>query len=251
MLGELHSEGQTILLTTHYMEEADRLCERVAIMDHGRILALDTPAALKQSVGADTVVTVSTVGDPAKLAELLAAEVAGVARTRLVAGGVQLHVKGNDRLVPRIVLPLSVAASTWSTCRFPSLAWRPCSSTSPARSCGTDGHVHGLAAEPADAPRAVRRIGGGPTRSVAAASWTALGALMLRDLVVLRKHVWEFVLRTLIQPFLLVLRLPVRVSQDRAEHRRARQVAQSAFATSWCREWSGSRSCSRASSRSP
>ena len=48
-----------------------------------------------------------------------------------------------------------------------------------------------------------RRIGGGPTRSVAAASWTALGALMLRDLVVLRKHFWEFVLRTIIQPFLL------------------------------------------------
>ena len=48
-----------------------------------------------------------------------------------------------------------------------------------------------------------RRIGGGPTRSVAAASWTALGALMLRDLVVLRKHWWEFVLRTIIQPFLL------------------------------------------------
>ena len=47
-----------------------------------------------------------------------------------------------------------------------------------------------------------RRIGGGPTRSVAAASWTALGALMLRDLVVLRKHLWEFVLRTIIQPFL-------------------------------------------------
>ena len=48
-----------------------------------------------------------------------------------------------------------------------------------------------------------QRIGGGPTRSVAAASWTALGALMLRDLVVLRKHLWEFVLRTVIQPFLL------------------------------------------------
>ena len=47
------------------------------------------------------------------------------------------------------------------------------------------------------------RIGGGPTRSVAATSWTALGALMLRDLVVLRKHLWEFVLRTIIQPFLL------------------------------------------------
>ena len=48
-----------------------------------------------------------------------------------------------------------------------------------------------------------RTIGGGPTRSVAAASWTALGALMLRDLVVLRKHLPEFVLRTIIQPFLL------------------------------------------------
>jgi len=46
-------------------------------------------------------------------------------------------------------------------------------------------------------------IGGGPTRSVAAASSTALGALLLRDLVVLRKHKWEFVVRTLIQPFLL------------------------------------------------
>jgi len=48
-----------------------------------------------------------------------------------------------------------------------------------------------------------QRIGGGPTRSVAAASRAALGALLLRDLVVLRKHLWEFILRTLIQPFLL------------------------------------------------
>ena len=51
LLGELNRDGQTILLTTHYMEEADKLCGRVAIMDKGRILALDTPAALKQSVG--------------------------------------------------------------------------------------------------------------------------------------------------------------------------------------------------------
>jgi ABC-2 type transport system permease protein len=56
---------------------------------------------------------------------------------------------------------------------------------------------------PPSASAVTRRIGGGPTRSVAAASWTALGALMLRDLVVLRKHFWEFVLRTIIQPFLL------------------------------------------------
>jgi ABC-2 type transport system permease protein len=48
-----------------------------------------------------------------------------------------------------------------------------------------------------------RKIGGGPTRSVVAASWTALGALLLRDLVVLRKQLGIFILRTLIQPFLL------------------------------------------------
>ncbi len=103
LLGELHRAGQTILLTTHYMEEADRLCDRVAIMDHGKILALDTPAALKQSIGADTVVTVKAAGDAASLAEALERDVTGVTRARIIDGGVQLHVQGNERLVPRVV----------------------------------------------------------------------------------------------------------------------------------------------------
>ncbi len=50
MLKELNAKGQTILLTTHYMEEADQLCERAAIIDHGKLLALDSPAQLKRSV---------------------------------------------------------------------------------------------------------------------------------------------------------------------------------------------------------
>jgi ABC-2 type transport system ATP-binding protein len=104
LLGELHDEGQTILLTTHYMEEADRLCQRVAIMDHGRILALDTPAALKESIGADTIVTVKTTGDPGRLAELLGRDVEGVTRTRVAGDRVELHMQAGDRLVPRIVL---------------------------------------------------------------------------------------------------------------------------------------------------
>jgi ABC-2 type transport system ATP-binding protein len=103
LLGELHRAGQTILLTTHYMEEADRLCDRVAIMDHGKILALDTPAALKQSIGADTVVTVKATGDAASLAEALERDVNGVTRTRVTDGGIQLHVQGTERLVPRVV----------------------------------------------------------------------------------------------------------------------------------------------------
>jgi ABC-2 type transport system ATP-binding protein len=103
ILGELNREGQTILLTTHYMEEADKLCGRVAIMDHGKILALDTPAELKRSVGADTIVTVRAEGDMRALGERLAAEIDGVTRTRTMDGGVELHVKGAQRLVPRIV----------------------------------------------------------------------------------------------------------------------------------------------------
>jgi len=103
LLGELNGEGQTILLTTHYMEEADRLCDRVAIMDHGRILALDTPAALKQSVDADTVITVKTTGAADDLAELLGRELTGITGSRRVEGGVQLHVQGGRGLVPQIV----------------------------------------------------------------------------------------------------------------------------------------------------
>jgi len=104
ILGELNRQGQTILLTTHYMEEADQLCDRVAIMDHGRILALDTPGALKRGIGADTVVTVRGSGSPEALADTLSREVAGVRRTRLTDGAVQLDVSGSERLVPQIVL---------------------------------------------------------------------------------------------------------------------------------------------------
>jgi ABC-2 type transport system ATP-binding protein len=103
VLRELHQQGQTILLTTHYMEEADLLCDRVAIMDHGRILALDTPAGLKRSVGVDTIVTVKASGDLAKLAEHLEAAVGGVSRTRVTDAGLELHVRGVDRLLARTV----------------------------------------------------------------------------------------------------------------------------------------------------
>ena len=103
LLRDLNTQGQTIMLTTHYMEEADQLCDRVAIMDHGRILALDTPAELKRGVEADTIVTVKSDGDPEALAAAFTRRVEGVARTRTIPGGVELHVKGADRLVPRVV----------------------------------------------------------------------------------------------------------------------------------------------------
>jgi len=103
ILRGLNAEGQTIMLTTHYMEEADQLCGRVAIMDRGRILALDTPAALKQEVHADTIVAVTAAGDPGQLARVLTERVPGVTRTRPIQGGVELHVMGKDRLLPTVV----------------------------------------------------------------------------------------------------------------------------------------------------
>jgi ABC-2 type transport system ATP-binding protein len=103
ILKELHGQGQTILLTTHYMEEADQLCERVAIMDHGKILALDTPKGLKSSLGAETVVTVTASGDLAQLAALLAREVDGVVDTRRMDGTVLLHVAGASGVLPQVV----------------------------------------------------------------------------------------------------------------------------------------------------
>jgi len=54
---ELKRQGRTVLLTTHYMEEADQLCDRIAIIDHGQIVALDTPAALKRRIRAEEVVS--------------------------------------------------------------------------------------------------------------------------------------------------------------------------------------------------
>jgi ABC-2 type transport system ATP-binding protein len=99
---ELHREGQTVLLTTHYMEEADQLCERVAIMDGGRILALDSPASLKRTVGADTVVAVQADGDPDALATTLRGLEA--ATDVLVADGVvRVYVAGADGVLPRVI----------------------------------------------------------------------------------------------------------------------------------------------------
>src|SRR5918911_4137924 len=76
MLLELHAKGQTIFLTTHYMEEADQLCQRIAIMDKGKLLALDAPGKLKASVPGGYLIELRTRaanGDGDALAGLLRA----------------------------------------------------------------------------------------------------------------------------------------------------------------------------------
>jgi ABC-2 type transport system ATP-binding protein len=97
----LNDAGVTVVLTTHYMEEADALCDRIAIVDDGNIVALDTPAALKSGLGGDTV-TVETADDPAGLVERLRAEpwVDGV---EVTTEGVTVTLAGSGTRIPAVV----------------------------------------------------------------------------------------------------------------------------------------------------
>ena len=103
ILGELHTGGQTVLLTTHNMDEAESLCDRIGIMDHGTILALDTPARLKETIGADTIVTITADGDLEQLAAHLRHDVDGVDSAAVRKGTVQLAMRGADRLLLRVI----------------------------------------------------------------------------------------------------------------------------------------------------
>jgi len=102
ILEGLNNDGQTILLTTHYMEEADHLCDRVAIMDHGTLLALDTPTALKNGTGVDTIVTIKATGDLEAFATALMG-IEGATSTRSIDKGLALHAANTERLLARVI----------------------------------------------------------------------------------------------------------------------------------------------------
>jgi ABC-2 type transport system ATP-binding protein len=77
------AQGLTVVLTTHYLDEADQLCDRIAIVDRGRLVALDTPLRLKAGIPGESVVDVAFAGAPAGWADRLA----GLAAARQVSGG--------------------------------------------------------------------------------------------------------------------------------------------------------------------
>jgi ABC-2 type transport system ATP-binding protein len=109
LVDQLKQAGRTIILTTHYMEEAERLCDRVAIMDHGRILALGTPQQLIASIGGEHIVefaftTRENKSSSADIARLTA--IPGVHSHRSVAGLHQLSVRELHTAVPRIFAEL-------------------------------------------------------------------------------------------------------------------------------------------------
>jgi ABC-2 type transport system ATP-binding protein len=106
LVDELKQSGRTIILTTHYMDEAQRLCDRVGIMDHGKIIALGTPQQLIATVGGEDIVEFA-VGEQASVDSSALLAIDGVHSHRVDAGLHQLSVSELHKVVTRIFAALA------------------------------------------------------------------------------------------------------------------------------------------------
>ena len=103
VLRALHAEGRTIVMTTHYMEEADQLCDRVAIVDQGKLLALDTPQALKARAPGGTLVEL-TLNDDAAPVVAQAECVVGVSRAESRGRVLRVYAERGGAAIPPLLL---------------------------------------------------------------------------------------------------------------------------------------------------
>src|SRR5690349_10742901 len=104
----LRAEGMTVFITTHYLDEADALCDRIAIIDHGEIVAEGTPADLKREISGDVVTVV--VGDEAERAgELLGKQPFANGVEVREDNEVRLNVDAGDSAIPQIMRALDGA----------------------------------------------------------------------------------------------------------------------------------------------
>ncbi len=102
MIKKLQADGVSILLTTHHMEEADYLCDRVAIMNNGKIIALDSPAVLKRSIGKLEVIEVKATGIPSALLVRLR-KLRGVKEVARTSKGLRLLTPTADSILGQVV----------------------------------------------------------------------------------------------------------------------------------------------------
>src|SRR5688500_12125680 len=102
IIGEFRARGGTVVLTTHYMEEAERLCDRVAIVDHGRVIAEGSPAALVASLGAEHVVDFALNGAGGVEDEALLA-LPGVTAVKAAAARTRLTVTRAHEAMPALM----------------------------------------------------------------------------------------------------------------------------------------------------
>jgi ABC-2 type transport system ATP-binding protein len=107
-----NARGKTILLTTHNMEEADGLCQRLAIVDHGKVIALGTPQELKQSIPGGFVVRIHLTDTPTALIDTIR-ELDGVSEVRTpTEGQLDIYADRGGSLVPAVVTAASNAGAT-------------------------------------------------------------------------------------------------------------------------------------------
>jgi ABC-2 type transport system ATP-binding protein len=95
--------GGTVLLTTHYMEEAAQLCDRVGIVDHGRMIALGTPAELVRSLGADHVIDIEAEALGSRIAKEQLLAIPGVQQCELAPASLQLTVQSLHGALPALM----------------------------------------------------------------------------------------------------------------------------------------------------
>jgi ABC-2 type transport system ATP-binding protein len=105
---KMHDRGVTVFLTTHYLDEADALCDRVAIIDYGRIVAEGTPEELKRAVAGD-VVTLTVAGEQERAYDLIK-EQDFVREAKLEDGSVHLYVDRGELAMPAILRILEAAS---------------------------------------------------------------------------------------------------------------------------------------------
>ena len=109
----MHEHGTTVFLTTHYLDEADALCDRVAIIDYGKIVAEGTPEELKRAIAGD-VVTFSVAGDQRQALDVVK-EQDFVREARLEEGSVHLYVDRGEVAMPAILRLLDRAGLQLTT----------------------------------------------------------------------------------------------------------------------------------------
>ena len=102
VLRELHRQGRTIVMTTHYMEEAEQLCDRLAIVDKGKLLALDTTAALKARAPGGTLLELTLDGD-AQVAAANAASLDGVTRAEGLGDVLRVSSTVGGRIISSVI----------------------------------------------------------------------------------------------------------------------------------------------------
>jgi ABC-2 type transport system ATP-binding protein len=107
LIEQLKLAGRSILLTTHYMDEAERLCERVGIMDHGKTIALGTPRELVASIGVEHVVEFSAGGPGRKLDLEPLRRLEGIRDVKAENGSVLMQATELHRAVPALLAELA------------------------------------------------------------------------------------------------------------------------------------------------